>query len=95
MKLMEEQNIGPILAATSCKFRAPLIYPCKIEVFAGVKSIGNTSMVMEYKIELEDSTVAAFGDSVIVIHDYNTRQNVPVPKELIKRIEELEERVLK
>lgn len=95
LELMEEKNVGPILAATSCKFRAPLVYPCKIEIQAGVKTIGNTSIVMEYKIVMDDTTVAALGDSVIVMHDYTTKNNVSVPQNLIDRIEKLEQRVLK
>ena len=93
--LMQKENIGPILAATSCKFKMPLIYPCEIEVFAGVKSIGNTSLVMEYKIEMDNKMVAAFGDSVIVIHDYTSKSNVSVPSTIIENIEALEQRKVK
>lgn len=93
--LMEKENVGPILAATSCKFKMPLVYPCEIEVFAGVRSIGNTSLVMEYKIEMDNEVIAAFGDSVIVIHDYTSRTNVSVPTVLINKIEALEERKMK
>ncbi|MEL7004361.1 MAG: acyl-CoA thioesterase [Bacteroidota bacterium] len=95
LDLMESQSIGPILAATSCQFKAPLIYPAEIEVFASVKSIGNTSMVMEYKIILGNNDLAALGDSVIVMHHYDSGSNVAVPDELVRRIEELEGKALR
>ena len=95
MQLKKETNIGPILAATSCSFKQPLSYPEEILVFAGVSSIGKTSFVLNYKIEKENKTLVAEGDSTIVIYDYNSQVNVTVPPDIINNIETLEKRKFK
>ena len=95
MELMSTRQIGPILAATSCQFKIPITYPNTVRSYAGVDSIGRTSFVLKYKIELLDGELVAEGDSIIVMHNYATGENISVPVEVVAKIEALEEKKLK
>jgi len=88
--LKVETGLGPILAQTTCKFHKPLSYPDQIVVGAKVKSIGKSSFVMEYIIVSEKVGVAASGEAVIVIYDYNTFQKAELPLVIRTAIEETE-----
>ncbi len=92
MKEMNHTGIGPILAHTSCQFKRPLTYPDTITVGAKVKSMGNSSFVMEYMItsEVLKGQVAAVGEGVIVMVNYKTGEKVPISDEMRKAIEVLQ-----
>ena len=91
---MKEDNIGPILAHTSCKFLKPISYPDSITIGARVKSTGNTSFVMEYSIKSNKNGLSATGDAVMVIIDYKTCKKVSIPDNLLQSIRKLEKRDL-
>ncbi len=88
--LKSETGIGPILAQTICKYLKPLTYPDQIIVGARVKSIGQSSFVMEYIIVSEKMGVSAAGEGVIVVYDYHHSKKAELPlltKEAIEKIE--------
>ena len=90
--LKEQSGVGPILAHTSCQFRVPLDYPDTIRAMACIKSMGRTSFVMEYAVESERMGLAAIGEGVVVMIDYRTGNKVPIPAELRKHVEQIENR---
>ncbi len=92
MREMSHTGIGPILAHTSCQFKLPLTYPDTITVGARVKSMGNSSFVMEYVITSEalEGKVAATGEGVVVMVNYKTGEKVPISQEMRGIIETLE-----
>ncbi|MBL8785981.1 MAG: acyl-CoA thioesterase [Deltaproteobacteria bacterium] len=64
-------GIGPILAHTAARFRAPITYPDDIQVGARVLGVGQHSFKMEYKVvSVAMHKVAATGTAVIVAYDY-------------------------
>jgi acyl-CoA thioester hydrolase len=76
-------RVGPILAATSVQFLRPLVHPDTVRVEAGVRTIGRTSFVMDYRItSLRVGTLSATGDSVVVLYDYERETKVPIPDDL-------------
>ena len=84
-------GVGPILAATSCRFKAPLQYPDAVEVGARVDEVGETRLSIEYAIRSGASgRIAAVGDSEVVTYDYADEQPVEVPEEWRRAIERLE-----
>ena len=88
--LLSKTRIGTILAQTVCKYLKPLAYPDQIIVGAKVKSMGKSSFVLEYIIVSEKLGVAATGEEVIVIFDYNNSKKTELPlviKEAINKIE--------
>jgi acyl-CoA thioester hydrolase len=73
-------GVGPILASTSCRFRAPIAYPDTVRVGARVREIGSDRFVMEYAIVSEAlGRLAANGEGVIVSYDYSATSKVELP----------------
>jgi acyl-CoA thioester hydrolase len=86
-----DTGIGPILAATQCRFRKPLTYPDTIAVGARVTTLGEDRFTMEYRLVSQGlEAVAAEGEGTIVTYHYEQGKKVPIPDELRRRIAELE-----
>ena len=91
MKTMKETDIGPILAATNCRFKLPLAYPDLIYSATKIPEIGEDRFVMEYAIfSQKHQKVAARGKGTIVTINYKSGHKVQVPASLRQRIEMLE-----
>ena len=75
-----DMDVGPILATTTCSFRAAVTYPDTVVVRATVSHIGNTAFTMCYQIERAAGDVVAEASAVIVMVDYRTDQKVRVPE---------------
>jgi len=87
----KETGIGPILAATSARFRRPLTYPDTIWVAVRVPVVEEDRFSMEYRLASRKlAAVAAEGTGAIVTYHYARGAKVPVPEELRRRISELE-----
>ena len=85
-----KRGIGPVLAQSTCKYHRPLTYPDQLVIGAKIKSMSKSSFVMEYIIVSEKLGVAATGEGVIVIFDYNNSKKAELPlatKEAIEMIE--------
>jgi len=83
--------IGPILAETTCRFRAPLSYPDTVSIGARVASVGEDRFMMNYVVfshKLE--RIAAEGEGIMVCYDYRQNRKASVPPGLRQRIEEIE-----
>lgn len=93
MEFKKNTGIGPILAQISCRFKIPLSYPDYVKVGARVpsSSIDSDRFTMEYKmISKNHQSVAATGDGLIVCFNYSKNKKVPLPDDLIKKINEIE-----
>lgn len=89
----QQTGIGPILAATSARYRKPLTYPDTIWVGARIPTIDADRFTMEYRLVSKKlAAVAAEGTGTIVTYHYAQGTKVPVPDELRRRITELEVR---
>jgi acyl-CoA thioester hydrolase len=55
--------------------------------------IGKTSLTIEYLIVSEKVGVAAEGEGVLVMYDYNKSQKISVPDEIKTAIQGLEKRI--
>jgi acyl-CoA thioester hydrolase len=88
--------VGPILAETTCRFRAPLSYPDRVSIGARVVSIGEDRFNMAYGVYSHRlDRFAAEGEGVLVCFDYRRNRKAPVPPRLKQRIEEIERAVSK
>src|SRR5262249_10819363 len=86
-----ENGVGPILAATSARFRRPLTYPDTIWVAARVPKLEEDRFTMEYRlVSRKLADVAAEGTGAIVTYLYAQGKKTPIPDELRRRIAELE-----
>ena len=84
-------GLGPILASTHARFRAPLTYPDTVHVGARVSEVGEDRFTMEYRVVSEKlGTAAADGGGVLVSFDYRAGRKAPLPAEVRSAIEALE-----
>jgi acyl-CoA thioester hydrolase len=81
-----DSNLGPILAATHCRFRAPIIYPDTVQVGARVKEVHADRFTMDFCIVREDGKLAADGGGVVVAYDYDAHAKIPLPAEVREAI---------
>ena len=82
-------GIGPILAATSCRFRIPLTHPDTVLAGArvGADSLGTDRFTMAYAVwSRGHGKLAAEGDGRIVTFDYGAGTKAPLPDVLRQRI---------
>ena len=91
---MNETGIGPILASTACKFRLPLVYPDTVSVGTRISGVESDRFVMKYVVvSHRHAKVAAEGEGLVVSYDYRVLRKAPLPDEIKKRIEVLEQEV--
>lgn len=92
-EFMKQTGVGPILAETRCKFKAPLTYPDKVSAATRITDIKEDRFVMEYRIISHNlNRVAAEGDGLIVAYNYNEMKKATIPEELKTKILEIEKR---
>jgi len=94
-EMKKKTGIAPVLAETKCKYLQSLTYPDNLVVGTRVRSVGQTSFIMEYLIVSEKVGVAAAGEGVLVMYDFNTSQKISVPAEIKTAIKKLEKRAAK
>lgn len=84
---------GPILAAINCNYRKQLTYPDTVLIGAKVTRIGNSSLTMSHAIfSRSGQAIAADGDSVVVMINYDTNKTMRVPDDMRRAIAQLEGR---
>ena len=88
---VKRSGVGPILATTKCRFRAPLTYPDRVRVGAKAIDLQDDRFTMLYCVESEAlGAVAADGEGLIVAYDYNVKRKAPLPDSVRAAIDELE-----
>ncbi len=86
-ELMEASGVGPILATTSCRFKAPLTYPDTVTVAACVESLESDRFTMRYFVKSAKSgRVAAEGEGLVVFYDYNNNCKHAIPTDIYEAI---------
>ncbi|HXH76542.1 MAG TPA: acyl-CoA thioesterase [Bacteriovoracaceae bacterium] len=86
---LKQHNVGPILAATDCKFITPVTWPDDLIVGAriDIESMGDDRFEMSYGVwSKKQSKLAAVGSSMIVYYDYNGLTKAKIPTELRQSI---------
>ena len=85
---MKKRQVGPILASTSCNFRAPLTYPDNIHIAAGIEEIKTRTLTMKYSVYSEKlDKQAAEGEGLIVFYDYKRKLSCEIPAEIVSAFE--------
>jgi acyl-CoA thioester hydrolase len=83
MKSMKLHNAGPILAKIEANFKIPLVFTDTIKTYLSVKSIGNSSFVVEHIVWSEQhQKIACSGEGVVVMLDYATQTTVKLSDEM-------------
>ena len=68
----------PVLAASACSFRAPLLYPGTVTVEIYLGTMGRSSLRTHYLLR-SGGTIAAEGYAVSVWVDAQTQKSIPLP----------------
>lgn len=85
--------LGPILASTSCRFRAPLSFPDHVSIGARVARVDEDRFVMFYAVFSHRlQRVAAEGEGTVVCFNYRENRKAALSQDLIRKIAELEGR---
>jgi acyl-CoA thioester hydrolase len=88
-------GVGPILAAINCNYRRQVIYPDTVEVGARITRLGNSSLTMQHHlVSHTHGKMAAEGESVVVMFDYEAQRPVRISADIRKAIERFEGRSL-
>ncbi len=87
-------SIGPILAATSCKFLAPLTFPDTLQIGCRTVFLNKSEMEQEYLIVSRKlDKPAALGTAKIVAYDYNNMQRAVLQQEVLDKIQKIDPEV--
>jgi len=84
---MRIDGIGPILASTQCRFKAPLSYPDKVSIATRVSEMSEDRFTMKYYVKSHKSgRVAAEGQGLIIFYDYNNQCKHAIPDAISAQI---------
>lgn len=89
-ELYKTSNIGPTLAAVNCQFKKSLYYQGSVTIQTKVDWIKNSSLQLSHQLLNDKNEIAAEGQDVIVMFDYNTNEKVAIPKVIRNVIEKRE-----
>jgi len=78
-----------VIAKLILDYKAEMHWPGEAHIGTRCKSIGRTSFVLEQVI-VQNDTVAAVGETVMVMMDETTRKSTPLPELTIARLKELQ-----
>ena len=89
------REYGLILAASSCRFKAPVTFPDTLSVGARVVAIGEDRMRLEHAaFSHKLGKIAAQGDALLVSYDYVAGRRAPLHSDLRDAILAIEGREL-
>lgn len=88
---MKEHQVGPILASTTCNFRAPLTHPDRIHIAAGIIEIKTRTLKMKYAVYSEKlDKLAAEGEGLVVFYDYKRGLSCEIPAVIVSALKAFE-----
>ncbi len=80
-------QVGPILAATQCDFRAPLGYPERIRIVTWAEQFKPKRLTMQYRVfSLDQPKLVAEGTGLVVFYDYAQGRSCEIPLAVLERI---------
>ena len=83
----KKNEVGPILASTQCRFKAPLTYPDTVSIGTTVSAIESDRFTMKYYVKSHKTgRIAAEGEGLIVYYDYKHNCKHDIPTEIHERI---------
>ena len=86
-----KDNVAPILAETSCRFKYPLNFPDTILVGSSIIENHSHGFLMEYGVYSKQlEKITSVGTGRIVLLNYATHEKVKVNDELLNKIAHLE-----
>lgn len=88
-RALNRPGISFVIAKLILDFKAEMHWPGQAHIGTRCKSIGRSSFVLE-QIILQNDTVAALAETVMVMFDETTRKSTPLPDLAIARLKEMQ-----
>lgn len=88
-KPLNQPGTSFVIAKLILDFKAEMHWPGQAQIGTRCKSIGRSSFVLEQVI-LQNDTVAALAETVMVMFDETTRKSTPLPDIAIARLKEIQ-----
>jgi acyl-CoA thioester hydrolase len=84
---MQSKKVGPILAATECRYKRPVTYPDTLKVGARTTELSEHGFIQEYAIySSAQQKITTIGSARIVMVDYKTHQKTQLSESLRQAI---------
>lgn len=91
LEYMKSSNTGPVLASTSCNFKAPVLFPDTVHIATRTHSLQEKRVSMDYVVFSEQQQkIVADGEGLIVYYDFNLGKSIDIPKHIVAEIEVLQ-----
>jgi acyl-CoA thioester hydrolase len=91
LEFMRVEQVGPILASTSCRFRKPVTYPDTLWIGTRVSTISDDRFTMStVLVSRKSGGIAAVARSSIIMYHYAHNSKAKIPNQIRWRILELE-----
>ena len=88
---LDQQNLSPILASTTCNYRLQLRYPDTVWIGARIGRLGRSSITMEHAVYSHQlQAIAAEGTAVVVVFNYRTNRPTRIPADVRAAAEKAE-----
>ncbi len=92
MEFMQRSKIGPILASTSCDYRAPVLYPDTVHIASRVHDLQAKRVSMDHLVFSEQQQkVVADGTSLMVFYDFNSGKSTEIPTQIVEQIKAIQQ----
>lgn len=88
-KPLNQPGTSFVIAKLILEFKAEMHWPGQAHIGTRCKSIGRSSFVLEQVI-LQNDTVAALAETVMVMFDETTRKSTPLSDSAIARLKEIQ-----
>jgi acyl-CoA thioester hydrolase len=87
LALMEDAQLGPILASVACDFKLPVGYPDRIHIGGRAHVIGPKKIMMEFAVYSEQfDAIAASGSGLVVYFDYGAGRSCEIPLQIASAV---------
>jgi acyl-CoA thioester hydrolase len=94
--LTDPREFGMTLASAKVDFLKPIFYGQTVRVYTRIGRVGNKSWTLEHEIrDAQTGELMATGSTVNVHYDYKSEQALPLPAELVGKMEAFEGRKLR
>ncbi len=94
--LTDPREFGMTLASEKMDFLKPIFYGQTVHVYTRIGRVGNKSWTLEHEIrDAQTGEVMAAGSTVNVHYDYKSKQTLPLPADLVAKMEAFEKRKLR
>jgi len=94
--LTDPRQFGMTLASEKMDFLRPIFFGQTVRVYTRIGRVGNKSWTLEHEIrDASTDELMAAGSTVNVHYDYESEQSIPLPAEIVEKMEAFEGRKLR